>query len=122
MQEGIKLLKKKVDNVNLIGTIESGMSIENIRNLYRCGLERVERNLSFGGEAPNLGGSGIDRRADAALLFLGLIEHSPFFDNSQKIKEILNINSSLEGPYGIYRYRYDPYQAFKTSTGSINRS
>lgn len=110
MQEGIEWLKNEVNNAALIGKIESGMTVENIQDLYQCGLQRVERNLSFGGEAPNLEGRGIDRRADAALLFLGLVEHTPFFDNPQKIKEILNINASLVGPYGIYRYRYDPYQ------------
>jgi hypothetical protein len=112
LQEGMKLLKSEVTNVNLVNTIESAMTVENIRNLYQRGLQRVEKNLSFGGEAPNVDGNGMDRRADAALLFLGLVEHTLFFDNPQKIKEILNINSSLVGPYGIYRYRYDPYQTF----------
>lgn len=112
LQGGIELLKTKETNSNLMRTIESAMSVENIQNLYQSGLERVEKNLSFGGEAPNLEGNGIDRRADAALLFLCLVEHAPFFDNPEKIKEILNINSSLIGPYGIYRYRYDPYQTF----------
>lgn len=110
LQEGIKLLKET--NISLIPTIESAMTAENIDNLYQRGLKRVERNLSFGGEAPDLEGKGIDRKADAALLFLALVEHTPFFDNPQKIKEILNINSSLIAPFGIYRYRYDLYQTF----------
>ena len=112
MQDGIKLLKREVDHVNLISKIETAMTGENIQDLYQSGWKRVEKNLSFGGEAPNLDGKGIDRRADAALLFLGLVEHTLFFDNPQKIKEILNINSSLIGPYGIYRYHYDLYQTF----------
>ncbi len=110
MQRGIDSLKKQLDDVALIGTIESALSNDNIQRLYRRGLERVEKNLSFGGEAPNLDGQGIDRKADAALLFLALVEYTPFFDNPEKIKRILDINSSLIGPYGIYRYKYDPYQ------------
>lgn len=90
--------------------IESAMSAENIQTLYQNGLKRVEKNLSFGGEAPNLEGYGLDRKADAALLFLALVEHTPYFDNPGKIKEILHINAPLIGPYGIYRYKYDPYQ------------
>lgn len=112
LQEGIKLLKSHVANANIINMIVSSMAEENIWNLYQSGMKRVERNLSFGGEAPNLEGNGIDRKADAALLFLCLVEHTPFFDHPKQIKEILNINSSLIGPYGIYRYRYDPYQTF----------
>lgn len=111
LQQGIEFLKTKT-NTRLISLIESALSKENIQYLYQSGLDRVEKNLSFGGEAPNLKGDGIDRRADAALLFLCLVEHTPFFENPKKIKEILNINSSLIGPYGIYRYRYDPYQTF----------
>ncbi len=110
LQEGIKLLKIQVDNADIINKIASSISEENIWNLYQSGVKRVERNLNFGGEAPDLEGNGIDRKADAALLFLCLVEHTPFFDHPKKIKEILNINSSLIGPYGIYRYRYDPYQ------------
>lgn len=108
LQSGIEFLKNKTDE-STICIIESAMSSKNILNLYQSGLDRVEKNLSFGGEAPNLEG-GLDRKADAALLFLALVEHSLFFDNPKKIKEILNINSALIGPYGIYRYRYDPYQ------------
>lgn len=111
LQNGINNIKTKVKNPDLVRTIESDLSPGNIQALYQKGLKRVEKNLSLGGEAPNLEGQGADRKADAALLFLGLVKYTPFFDNPGKIKEILNINSSLIGPYGIYRYKYDPYQA-----------
>lgn len=94
-----------------VSSITEALSCENIGALYRCGLERVEKNLQLGGEAPDVSSDGVDRRADAALLFLCLVEGTPFFDQPQKIKEILNINASLIGPYGIYRYLHDPYQA-----------
>lgn len=110
LENGIALLKMKETPSDLIPMIESALSAENIQNLYQSGLKRVEENLRLGGEAPDLKGVGVDRRADAALLFLCLVEHTPFFDNPEKIREILTINSALIGPYGIYRYRYDPYQ------------
>ena len=66
--------------------------------LYELGVDRVEKNLSLGGEAPGLEEDGLDRKADAALLFLCLTEHSLYGNNPQKMKEILNINSSLLGP------------------------
>jgi hypothetical protein len=112
LQGGIQRLKKDVASGHLIDKIESALMPENVQNLYQCGMDRVERNLRFGGEAPGLGTGGIDRRADAALLFLALVEHTPFFDHPKRIQEILNINSSLVGPYGIYRYLYDPYQTY----------
>lgn len=111
LQQGVALLKSKLPSPELLQIIESSMSPENIQRLYQEGIHRVEKNVSLGGEAPDLTGQGIDRRADAALLFLALVEHTPFYDQPKKIKEIIDINSSLIGPYGIYRYKYDPYQS-----------
>ncbi len=111
LQNGFRLLKTRTNDADLVHMIESAMSAENIQNLYQSGMKRVEKNLSYGGEAPNLDSKGIDRKADAALLFLCLVEYTPFFDDLKKIKEIININSSLIGPYGVYRYKYDPYQS-----------
>lgn len=111
LQGGIKLLKNKVRNPNLIGIIEQATSVQSIQRLYQEGMERVDKNLALGGEAPSLDGKSRDRRADAALLFLALLEYTPFYDQPEKIKMLLNIDSSLVGPYGIYRYKYDPYQS-----------
>ena len=110
LQMGIHSLRKRLDDT-AICTIESALSNSNIERLYQKGLERVEKNLKFGGEAPNLDRQGMDRKADAALLFLALVEHTLFFDKPEKIKHILDVDASLIGPYGIYRYKNDPYQA-----------
>lgn len=111
MQQAIAFLTAQGAREACISKITAALSCENIDTLHRCGLERVERNLQLGGEAPDIYGEGIDRRADAALLFLCLVEGTPFFDQPQKTREILKINASLIGPYGIYRYLHDPYQA-----------
>ncbi|NGX45838.1 MAG: hypothetical protein K940chlam2_01018 [Chlamydiae bacterium] len=109
--EAIRNMKKKYSNRALLEKIESALSSENIQKLYQEGVKRVEKNLSLGGEAPNLSGQAIGRRADVALLFLCLPEHTLYYDNPQKMREILNITLSLVGPYGVYRYKYDAYQA-----------
>lgn len=101
---------RQCNHRDLSDTIASAFSRENVERLYSQGLARVEKNLRLGGEAPNVDGQGLDRRADAALLFLALLDHTPFFEKAAKIEAILQINAALIGPYGIYRYKYDPYQ------------
>lgn len=111
LENTIGYMRKKYDNRVLLQKLESSLSPQSIQKLYQEGVRRVEENLSLGGEAPNLNGQGIDRTADIALLFLCLLEHTLYYDNPQKIGEILNITLSLVGPYGVYRYKYDAYQA-----------
>ncbi len=111
LNDAVVRLKKQYNNRAVLKKIESSLSAENIKRLYQAGLKRVEKNLNLGGEAPNLDGKGIDRRADIALLFLCLPEHALYTNNTQKIREILNLTLSLVGPYGVYRYKYDAYQA-----------
>src|SRR5579885_3336342 len=94
MKKGIDHLKEEPNSESLLQKVQTALTSENIQNLYQQGMKRVERNLRFGGEAPNLDGKGADRRPDAALFFLCLVDHTPFFDHPGKIKEILNINSS----------------------------
>lgn len=79
--------------------------------LYEKGLERVKLNLSLGCEAPDLSGSGNHRRADAALLFLCLPKGSLFYNNEEMTQKVLDIVLSLVGPYGVFRYKLDAYQA-----------
>ena len=94
----------------LVSKIASALLPKNIEQLYKCGMQRVEANLQLGGEAPDLSGESINRRADIALLFLCLLEHTPYHNQSEKIRDILNITLSLVGPYGVYRYHNDAYQ------------
>ena len=110
LEAAVNTLSTKLDS-DVVGKVASALSPENVLKLYELGVDRVEKNLSLGGEAPGLEEDGLDRKADAALLFLCLTEHSLYGNNPQKMKEILNINSSLLGPYGVYRYKYDVYQA-----------
>lgn len=111
LKEILQVMRKKYSDDVLMNKIEKALSDENIENLYQKGINRVEKNINLGGEAPCLDGKGIDRKADAALLFLCIVKHAPYYNNLEKIKQILNINSSLIGPYGIYRYKYDAYQS-----------
>ncbi len=90
-------------------TINQALSQSNINTLYEDGIRRVEYNLSLGGEAPSI--EGYNRQADIALLFLCLVEHTPYYHNAERIKQILNITKSLVGPYGVNRYHDDAYQA-----------
>jgi len=108
-------LEKAISHAQIDGSLleklKDAMSIEEIQKLIQLGVSRVEYNLSLGGEAPDLSGKGLDRRADAALFSLCLPDHSLYFNDPEKIQTILNINLSLVGPYGVFRYRIDPYQA-----------
>ncbi len=91
--------------------IHAALSPESIAELHQLGVERVENNLNLGGEAPALEPGKLDRKADAALYFLCLLEDGLYGNHPERMKQILNINSSLIGPYGVYRYKYDAYQA-----------
>ena len=51
LKKGIEELKNKKINPDVIEIVESAMSNKNIQHLYQDGLDRVEKNLSFGGEA-----------------------------------------------------------------------
>lgn len=82
-----------------------------ISQLVAMGTARVEKDLSLGGEAPNFTGRTLDRRADAALLFLCIPSSGLYASDPERIKQILNIDDSLVGPYGVQRYQYDAYQA-----------
>ena len=94
---------------SLRNTINQAVSQSNINTLYESGMRRVEYNLSLGGEAPSI--DGYNRQADIALLFLCLVKHTPYYNNPDRIKQILNITKSLVGPYGVNRYHDDAYQA-----------
>lgn len=110
LKQAIKRLDKKYGPV-LAQKVESAASPKNIEALYQKGIKVVERNLSLGAESPDLSGKGVDRGADIALLFLCIPDHSLYYNHPEKMREILNITLSLVGPYGVYRYKYDPYQA-----------
>jgi len=111
LENALKIMRKKYNNNLLINKLEKALSSQNIQNLYQEGIDRAEKNINLGGEAICLDGSKINRKADAALLFLCTLKNTPYYNDSEKIKQILNICSSLIGPYGIYRYKYDAYQA-----------
>ncbi|MCH9613790.1 MAG: hypothetical protein SP1CHLAM54_07990 [Chlamydiia bacterium] len=91
--------------------IRTALSQRTLDQLYKKGVKNVEFNLSLGGEAPDVNNTGYDRRADAALLFLAEPRNTLFDSQPKRIQEVLNIVLSLKGPYGIYRYRLDAYQA-----------
>ena len=101
----------KYKDLDLVKKIQTAFTSQHILELYGKGVERVEKDLSLGGEAPDVNGKGIDRGADAALLFLCVPYNALFSDNPKKIKQILNIDLSLIGPFGMSRYKYDAYQA-----------
>lgn len=111
LEKALQVMRKKYNDNTLMSKIEKALSNKNIQHLYQEGIRQVEKNINLGGEAPCLDGMGIDRKADAALLCLCIIKNTPYYNNTEKIKQILNINSSLIGPYGIYRYKYDAYQS-----------
>lgn len=92
-------------------TLQIAYTPELIADLVSKGIVRVETDLNLGGEAPNITGKTLDRTADAALLFLLVPGKALYFDNLKRIKQILNIDGSLVGPYGVMRYDYDAYQA-----------
>lgn len=79
--------------------------------LYEKGIEQVEFNLKLGGEAPDVRGSGNHRGADVALLFLCFPDGALFYESEEMIQNVLNITSGLIGPFGIFRYKLDAYQA-----------
>jgi len=107
LKQELAIALKSIKDSSLIHKIKTALLPENIEQLYQKGLKRVEANLKLGGEAPE----NLNRRADVALLFLCLLDYTPYHNQEEKIREILNINLSLIGPYGIYRYHKDPYQA-----------
>ncbi len=106
IKQQLDLIAKKNGTV-----IASSLCPQHIEMLFQKGLAKVEYNLSLGGEAPDLSGKEINRNADAALLFLCYPDQALFADNSEKTQTILNITLGLVGPYGVYRYKNDAYQA-----------
>ena len=108
---GLKQMWRVIEQSNVLEKLKASYASQNISELVEKGLKRVEKDLSLGGEAPNISGNTIDRTADAALLFLCIPGHVLYADNPERIKQILNIDGSLIGPYGVNRYRYDAYQA-----------
>ena len=91
--------------------VQASLKKDAIDDLYQKGLKRVEFNLSLGGEAPDINKIGVNRRADAALLFLCVPDNSLFSTNKEKSQTILNIVLDLVAPYGVFRYKTDAYQA-----------
>ena len=111
IQKAVLRMEHDLDDPSAIEQINFAKSPKELEELVQKGVAQVEYNLSLGGEAPNLSRKGLDRKADAALFFLCLPDHSLFFDDIEKIQTILNINLGLIGPYGVFRYKLDSYQA-----------
>ncbi len=110
IQKAVLRMKYSLDDPFAIEQINFAMNPKELEKLVQEGIAQVEYNLSLGGEAPNLPEKGLDRKADAALFFLCLPDHSLFSDDIEKTQTILNINLGLIGPYGVFRYKFDPYQ------------
>ena len=111
IQNALKRIKLKLNQPALLDLISIALHPKKIIKLVEKGRWQVEYNLSLGGEAPSLSEEGLDRKADAALFFLCLPDQALFSEDLEKIQMILNINAKLIGPYGIFRYKFDPYQA-----------
>ena len=111
LEAALDRLQSRVQNPKVVQSISTALRPDHIALLYNQGVAKVESNLSLGGEAPNIDGNGIDRRADAALLFLCLPDNALFYNNPEKTQTILNIVLGLVGPYGVFRYKLDAYQA-----------
>jgi len=102
---------QKVTPAKTKSTIITALSKKRIEQMIELGKKKVEFNLNLGGEAPDITGKGINRRADAALLFLCMPENSLYYNDKQAIQTVLDIVLGLVGPYGIYRYKLDAYQS-----------
>lgn len=108
---GLDQMGKVVRQNKTLQMLQAAYTPQSIAELVNKGTQRVKKDLSYGGEAPDITGKSLDRRADAALLFLCVPGKILYADNPERIKQILNIDGSLIGPYGMNRYQYDAYQA-----------